>query len=126
MVPELTRIGGEVYKWLETRPERIAVVVSADLAHTFREDGPYGYTPAAVPFDRAIGAWASELDQDALLVEAASLVDEALSCGYTGLVLLNGMLRAHAEHMGVQGSVCCFGLVRQVRSFMVCSPSHLQ
>lgn len=35
--------------------ERVVVVISADLAHTHSADGPYGYSPAAQPFDRACG-----------------------------------------------------------------------
>ncbi len=41
---------------------------------------------------QACGEWASSLNSTALLVTAASLVDRALSCGYTGLVMLHGMM----------------------------------
>jgi hypothetical protein len=38
--------------------------------------------------------WASTLDSSSLLVSAASFVERALSCGYTGLVMLHGLLEA--------------------------------
>lgn len=68
-------------------------------------------------FDEAVGNWAATLNEDALVVtaggqrkratfstsratptfpnlNAAGLADEALSCGFTGLVLLHGALRS--------------------------------
>jgi aromatic ring-opening dioxygenase LigB subunit len=38
---------------LEAMEIRVAVVVSADLAHTHLKSGPYGRSPAAEPFDAA-------------------------------------------------------------------------
>ncbi len=45
-------IGKALYDNLERLPQKIAVIVSADLAHTHEASGPYGYSPAAEPFDR--------------------------------------------------------------------------
>lgn len=92
MISELLRLGGDLYDYLESRKERIAVVISADLAHTHKASGPYGYSNASEPFDLAVGKWAASLDSISLLKTAANLVDRALSCGYTGLVMLHGML----------------------------------
>ena len=39
-----------------------------------------------------MGAWAVTLEPKPLLERARSLVPDALSCGYTGLVMLHGML----------------------------------
>ena len=84
---------------------RKQVLVSSDLAHTHLASGPYGYSPAAEPFDLAVGRWASDPvkhvsvqsrlstpeflsglspvapQAEALLVEAARLAPDALSCG---------------------------------------------
>jgi hypothetical protein len=45
-------------------------------------------------FDAAVGRWAADPCRQAvsLLEEARSLQPEALSCGFTGMVLLHGML----------------------------------
>lgn len=92
MIPELTKLGGTIFRMLDKQQERVVVVISADLAHTHKADGPYGYSNASQPFDDAIGRWANELDATSLLDTAAGLVDRALSCGYTGIVMLNGMM----------------------------------
>eukprot|EP00823_Brevimastigomonas_motovehiculus_P007014 TRINITY_DN6033_c0_g1_i1.p1 TRINITY_DN6033_c0_g1~~TRINITY_DN6033_c0_g1_i1.p1 ORF type:complete len:326 (-),score=43.60 TRINITY_DN6033_c0_g1_i1:251-1183(-) len=97
MIPELLALGKELYSFLDALPQRVVVVISCDLAHTHRDDGPYGYSPAAVPFDRACVKWASTLKQEFLIGEAASYVNDALSCGYTGLVMLHGMLASSGK-----------------------------
>jgi aromatic ring-opening dioxygenase LigB subunit len=94
MVAELLHLGKLILAWAEGRPERIGVVISADLAHTHQTQGPYGYSNSSAPFDAAIGRWASDpcLHAASLLKTARSLQNEALCCGFTGLVLLHGML----------------------------------
>lgn len=39
-----------------------------------------------------MGNWASTMDGEHLLITGAKYVDKALSCGYTGLVMLHGMM----------------------------------
>ncbi|XP_013410489.1 uncharacterized protein LOC106173796 [Lingula anatina] len=95
MIPELLMLGQKLYQELEELADKkVVVIISADLAHTHSEEGPYGYSNASEPFDKACGTWASTLQPEALLKTAANYVDEAKSCGYTGLVMLQGMLQA--------------------------------
>ncbi|XP_033750168.1 protein CA_C1420-like [Pecten maximus] len=94
MIPELTELGCHLYDYLQALDQNVVMMVSADLAHTHRKDGPYGYSDAAEPFDKACGHWAETMDSNSLLVTAAKYVDKALSCGYTGMVMLHGMLEA--------------------------------
>ena len=54
----------------------------------------------AAAFDSAIGAWAGSLNETALLVDAAGVADAAMSCGFTGIVLLHGALRAGVGGLG--------------------------
>ena len=93
MIPELLQLGKELYHMLDSLPQRVAMVISGDLAHTHSKDGPYGYSPAAEPFDEACGKWVESMSDPPLLREAAGLVDKALSCGFTGFVMLHGMLQ---------------------------------
>jgi aromatic ring-opening dioxygenase LigB subunit len=58
------------------------------------QDGPYGFDDAAAPFDAAIGAWTRMGDRDALVEVGKGLVQRALSCGFTGLVMLQGLLES--------------------------------
>lgn len=93
MVGELITLGNAVGAFLEDRPERVAWVVSADLAHTHLASGPYGFCPCAQPFDEAVQRWAARGDSAALLVNATKYQKlGAASCGFTGLVALEGML----------------------------------
>jgi aromatic ring-opening dioxygenase LigB subunit len=101
MVPELLHVGCLLRTWLEQRPETFAVVVSADLSHTHRQDGPYGYSNTSIAFDAALVEWASGnpcRNQAALLERARHLQAGAKSCGYTGLVLLHGILCSSNEN----------------------------
>ncbi|XP_072051388.1 protein TTE1956-like [Amphiura filiformis] len=94
MIPELLDLGSDMYHILSSLGRRVVVIISSDLAHTHDKDGPYGFSKAAKPFDKACGLWASTLDENSLLNIAAKYVDKAKSCGYTGLVMLHGMLQA--------------------------------
>ena len=97
MIPELHHLGDSLFRILHSQPERTVVIISADLAHTHLKSGPYGFSPAAEPFDKACGAWVNTQDSEKLVVEAASYADKALSCGFTGLVMLDGMLKASSS-----------------------------
>jgi len=100
VISELLQLGQRLGDWMDGDDQQgtnFGVLVSGDLSHTHRADGPYGYSAAAAALDRALGAWASgdpccSTNANALLVTAAALQDEALSCGFTGFVLLHGML----------------------------------
>jgi aromatic ring-opening dioxygenase LigB subunit len=94
MIPELLRVGGVLHAELSAMSERVAVIISADLAHTHLASGPYGLSPAAEPFDLAVGEWARTLQSAALVLTAAKWAPKALSCGYTGLVMLQGLITA--------------------------------
>ena len=58
------------------------------------QEGPYGYSEAAQPYDDAAAQWAGTLQESALLIQAAEYADHAKTCGFTGLVMLQGMLSA--------------------------------
>ena len=94
MVPELLTLGEGLAGALRARPERAWILVSADLSHVHPAGvNPYPPNgPVAAAFDGAMGRWAAALDEGALM-EAAAVADEALSCGFTGAVLLHGALR---------------------------------
>jgi len=97
MIPELVRLGQALNEHFRRIPEKVVVVASADLAHTHLACGPYGFSETAAPFDAACGEWAGTLSADPLLVTAGSLVSKALSCGYTGLVVLHGLLETEKQ-----------------------------
>ena len=40
-------LGESIFEYLDHLNENVAVIISADLAHTHSEDGPYGYSEEA-------------------------------------------------------------------------------
>ena len=94
MVEEMADFGSKLQESIARifATNRVAIIVSADLAHTHSDCGPYGFSPSAVPFDNACSAWACTLDEKELLHTARRLLNEAKSCGYLGLVILHGLL----------------------------------
>ena len=69
------------------------MIISADLAHTHTANVmPYGNCTCAEPYDEAIGNWIATQNRDYLLDKASYEQSVgAMSCGYTGFVLLQGM-----------------------------------
>ena len=96
MVPELISTGAALAAALAATPQRIWLLVSADLAHTHPAAvNPYpANASAAAAFDAAASSWAAALDAHSLLVTAAQVTDYALSCGFTGMVLAHAALAA--------------------------------
>jgi aromatic ring-opening dioxygenase LigB subunit len=94
MIPELRRLGAALFRVFDPWKERVVVLASADLAHTHLPSGPYGFSPAADPFDTACGKWAATLHSETLIVTAARHALAARACGFTGLVMLDGLLHA--------------------------------
>mmetsp|Transcript_84776 Transcript_84776/g.154561 ORF Transcript_84776/g.154561 Transcript_84776/m.154561 type:complete len:135 (+) Transcript_84776:2-406(+) len=95
MINEMLSMGGRAAAILDARPERIAWVVSSDLAHTHLASGPYGFCSCAQPFDDAVHQWLTKLNSSALITDATEEQKRgADSCGFTGLVLLEGAISA--------------------------------
>eukprot|EP00054_Salpingoeca_dolichothecata_P024996 m.172375 g.172375 ORF g.172375 m.172375 type:complete len:313 (+) comp25212_c1_seq2:230-1168(+) len=94
MIPELLHLGGELFHHFNNLDDSVYLINSCDLAHTHLASGPYGFSPAAEPFDRACGRWVETRNSSFLLDTAAGLVEKALSCGFPGLVILQGLMNA--------------------------------
>lgn len=117
MVPEAYALGKAIYDFLEGLPQKVAILISCDLAHTHKIPGgpqagtePYGISELAEPFDMAIEKWArnpvEHYAMESLLVGAKGMLMKALSCGYLGLVMLAAIMKTHALKDGkVQGEV---------------------
>ena len=95
MIPQLLMLGSSMFKHLDSLDKRVSIIISSDLAHTHLASGPYGYCPCAEPYDLAVGSWASTLNREELISKAAKEQQiGAMSCGFTGLVMLQGMFDA--------------------------------
>lgn len=95
MFDELLLLGSEIGQFLDQLPQRVLWLVSADLAHTHLKTGPYGYCPCAQPYDDACSKWAAAGGSLEALQDAKEYQRKgAMSCGFTGLVALQGFLKA--------------------------------
>lgn len=98
MVEELLSLGQKIFDFLEKLPLKVAVLISADLSHTHRQDGPYGFSNSSSYFDSVIGDWASDPCHNLeSLITASRFQTEARSCGFTGFVLVQGMMCGHTS-----------------------------
>jgi aromatic ring-opening dioxygenase LigB subunit len=97
LIDELLVIGKGMYHFCQehesVRDKRVAVVISGDLAHTHASDGPYGLSECAQKFDSIIEQWVQTQKSDLLIDSALQVVTDAKSCGYSGLVMLDGLLK---------------------------------
>ncbi len=112
MIPELLKIGHYLSDYFASSNEKAIIIISGDLAHTHSQEGPYEFSEKAEQFDCLIEKWVKSGDKRLLLNDASEILDQALCCGYTGLVLLQGILektnlksnfliRAHPTYYGM-------------------------
>jgi len=123
MVEDMVNFGAKLYQSIENKmaSKRAAIIVSADLAHTHANAGPYGFSPAAQPFDDYCAEWARTLLGPPLLEEARKLLNDAKSCGYLGLVILHGVLNQRSE-----GWDCCLHSISHPTYYGMMVASFLQ
>ncbi|MEA2071609.1 MAG: hypothetical protein U9O98_10010 [Asgard group archaeon] len=94
MIDECKNIGQDIFKFLSKLQEKVIIIISADLAHTHQNEGPYGYSPLAEEFDQHMESWAKTLDEKILVEDSVRMLDRALCCGYIGFLLLQGMINS--------------------------------
>jgi len=110
MVPELLELGCHIGGWMDQNQQMqqttitMGVILSGDLSHTHEAMGPYGYSNSSLLFDTAMGRWASNPYQYGyeLTEIGTSLIPNALSCGFTGFVLWQGILNYYKQQQQQQ------------------------
>ena len=95
MIPELQKIGKDIQEYLTNIDKDVIIIISADLAHTHMLSGPYGFHKDAAIFDSLIEKWVLQQKTSILTEEALPLLDSALCCGYTGIIILDQLLKKH-------------------------------
>ena len=120
----LPRLGADLRHFLDTLPLRSLLVVSGDLAHTHKWSSdetqlpaiytpdktawttfPQHGTPEADAYDQAVHRWMTGdgastrherwvPDSDLICRQAGDVEEKGMSCGYTGLLTLQGVLGA--------------------------------
>lgn len=93
MIPELQKIGKDIYEYLTKVANNVVLIISADLAHTHMNNDPFEFHEDAAIFDALIKKWVIQQNTSILTEEALPLLDNALCCGYTGIVILDALLK---------------------------------
>ncbi|KAI9104725.1 hypothetical protein DFS34DRAFT_604220 [Phlyctochytrium arcticum] len=102
-VPDMQQYGYHLHKYLSWLSQRVAIVVSGDLAHSHatrcktpmylpNPEWKLPVSDAAAVFDAIIEQWAGTLNPNFIYRDAAALVKQAVSCAFDGLVVLQAVM----------------------------------
>ncbi len=84
--------GQKIQNLIQQTTKRIAVLASADLAHTLNNNSPLGFKKNAQIFDKKIIESLENKNTTAILNLDQKIVNDAFSCGYKPLLILLGLL----------------------------------
>jgi len=84
--------GKKLYKNLE-RDKKYALIASGDLSHCLKEEGPYGFHPDGLKFDKDLIDSLKNKDIERIL-KLDDLYPEAAECGLRSFCFLLGALEA--------------------------------
>jgi len=90
---ETSKLGENIFQFIDMSKKRVVVLISADLAHTHHEEGPYGFYEDADTVDQFLEDWMRSPNSSTDTSDSYSLIKKALCCGYTGFLLLQGILK---------------------------------
>ena len=80
-------VGKKIGEAVQSSTKRIAVVASADLAHTLTDAAPGGFSPEGKKFDEAI-VKALRKDDRAAIFKLEGMMDTAKACGLRTIAML--------------------------------------
>ncbi len=86
------RFGVELKEELSNSIKRIAVLASADLAHTLSKEAPGGFSPHGQTFDEKIIELIKARANEEILNLSGDIIAGAKSCGFGPIVILTGIM----------------------------------
>lgn len=89
--------GKALFEIFSKSSKRVAIIASADLAHTLSEDSPAGFHESGKAFDQLVINYLKQRRLEAIPKINPEIVEEAVSCGYNVLVLLAGLI-SHVKY----------------------------
>ena len=92
MISESISLGSNLKTFFELINKRVVLIISADLSHTHKKEGPYGFSEDAETFDTMIQEWAVSLNSLILTDKVIPILDKAMCCGLIGFAILQGMI----------------------------------
>ncbi|WP_139653321.1 AmmeMemoRadiSam system protein A [Raoultibacter phocaeensis] len=81
---------------------RTVLLVSGDLSHKLKADGPYGFDPAGPRFDEAFARVVESGDPAGFADLDPALCEDAAECGLSGFIMLAGALAEARSQDGVK------------------------
>mmetsp|Transcript_26223 Transcript_26223/g.41474 ORF Transcript_26223/g.41474 Transcript_26223/m.41474 type:complete len:134 (-) Transcript_26223:91-492(-) len=107
MIPDIIQLGRSIGEILHQEDLRVGIMISSDLAHTHLKDGPYGFCDCAEAYDKAVGKWGDSMNSTYIRQQAANQQTlGAKSCGFTGMIFLDGILDVIRKESGEWESQC--------------------
>jgi len=94
---KLVRFGELLGNILSSYPRNIALIVSADHAHTHLKEGPYGFAPEARKYDEYVMKALKSGNLSPLLSLEEEFIEKAKPDSYWQLLILYGFLK-HREY----------------------------
>jgi aromatic ring-opening dioxygenase LigB subunit len=94
---ELMQLGHNLESFFQKKELRTALIISADLAHTHLEKGPYGYHPSADKLDHLVNQWITVLEKEFLIDQIYPLAETGLACGLAPITVFQGVIQATRE-----------------------------
>lgn len=100
------QLGVYIQETVEKLGRRAVVIASGDLSHKTAVDGPYGFCPEGVQFDKYVMKYLEEADFAKLLEIDPSLASKAAECGLKSFWVMAGALdrtAVKAKKLSYQG-----------------------
>jgi len=104
-LPNLVQLGRVIAEIAQESDRRMAFVASADQAHAHKEDGPYGFDPAAAEYDAQVQELVKGNRLHKLLEMSPKLIDAAKPDSLWQMLILHGVgqiVPMHAEFLSYQ------------------------
>ncbi len=89
---ELVKFGEILGKIMDDSDKKIALIVSADHAHTHSREGPYGYSPKAREYDEEVIKYLKKGNLAPLLSMSDEFLEEVKPDSYWQLLILHGVM----------------------------------
>ena len=115
MINECLDLGNDICQFFINSNKKIVIVISGDLSHTHKSSSKFDF-PLNLPvnidadlYDKAIEKWANDpLKNEHCLIDMGKFIKIYLSCGFTGFLILQGILQQlNSRSFVIKGSVLC-------------------
>jgi len=108
LVNDCLKLGKEIFEYFNLLDKKVIVITSADLAHTHDKSRLNTVEDEADLFDKSIELWATNPNENEnVLLECSKIVTKYKSCGYLGIVILQGVLRQLKDIKEIKSEVLC-------------------